>query len=375
MIFSERIRLAARGHRRTLRVCPETARRPPCCSRIARSQPLTRCGKAPGRKERMIFSELPSPRAAHEDILIRNVTLIDPAGNTQDRSVNILIKDGELELITEDRLPASEADLVVDANNGFILGKLEIGESPNFMILSHDPRVDFEVMLDTRTFSTFAVHDGQVVKNRLLYEIEHDEEKEPVKTGWLAYTPPPLAMPLSYRDTSKWNRFDTKYISGLFVSGLVLDRMNWLDQNAANEAQVGDLDEYSGGEIRAWRIGAVGTLNIFEKPWVYTIFGATHAYDKGFDSTESDGFSWYDWRLDIPFFKNSVMSIGKQKEPISGERMQSMAFNHMQERSAVADALLPARNVGIVWNGSSPEKYTSWAFGVFNDWFDAESGF
>jgi phosphate-selective porin OprO/OprP len=88
-----------------------------------------------------------------------------------------------------------------------------------------------------------------------------------------------------------------------------------------------------------------------------------------------DNFAWFDWRLDIPFFKNSVMSIGKQKEPISGERVQSMAYNHMQERSAVSDAMLPSRNVGIVWNGSSPEKYSSWAFGVFNDWFDADQDF
>ncbi|MFC1688497.1 OprO/OprP family phosphate-selective porin [Pseudomonadota bacterium] len=45
------------------------------------------------------------------------------------------------------------------------------------------------------------------------------------------------------------------------------------------------------------------------------------------------------------------------------------------ERSAAADGLLPSRNVGIVWNGSSPEKYSSWAFGVFNDWFDADQDF
>jgi len=69
------------------------------------------------------------------------------------------------------------------------------------------------------------------------------------------------------------------------------------------------------------------------------------------------------------------MSIGKQKEAISGERIQSMMFNHMHERSAVADAMMPSRNVGIVWSGFSPEKYSSWAFGVFNDWFDASQDF
>jgi phosphate-selective porin OprO/OprP len=47
----------------------------------------------------------------------------------------------------------------------------------------------------------------------------------------------------------------------------------------------------------------------------------------------------------------------------------------MQERSAAADAMLPSRNVGVVWNGSSPEKYSSWAFGAFNDWFEANQDF
>ncbi len=310
-----------------------------------------------------------------EDILVRNVTLIDPTGNTEDRTVNILIRDGKLEVISEDRISSKEAEQVVDAAGGFVLGALKMGEAPNFMILKQDPREDFRVMLDTRTYSAFAVHEGQVVRNRLLYSVEGEGEDEPAKAGWLAYTPPPLAVPLNYQDTSRWNHFESKYVSGVFAAALVLDRMHWLSQDQASEAQVADLDDYDGGEIRGLRLGAVGTINLFEKPWIYTIFGATHAFDKGFDSSESDDFSFFDWRLDIPFFNNSVMSIGKQKEPISGERVQAMLYNHMQERSAPADALMPSRNVGIVWNGSSPDKYSSWAFGAFNDWFDANQDF
>ena len=69
------------------------------------------------------------------------------------------------------------------------------------------------------------------------------------------------------------------------------------------------------------------------------------------------------------------MSIGKRNEPISGERIQSMVFNHMQERSAVSDAMLPSRNVGVVWNGISPRTNAGWAFGVFNNWFDESQDF
>ena len=65
---------------------------------------------------------------------------------------------------------------MVNADGGFILGKLELGAEPNFMILRADPRENFEVMLDTKTYATFAMHDGYVVRNRLLYVVEDEPE-------------------------------------------------------------------------------------------------------------------------------------------------------------------------------------------------------
>ena len=314
-----------------------------------------------------------------QNILIRNATLIDPAGTAPDRMVSLLVRDGKLEIVTEDALPSEGVVEVVNANAGFIIGNLVIGAPPNFMILIVDPRENFQALLDTKQYSSFAMHDGRIVKNTLVQVLEPEEEVQPPEpsreTGWLAYTPPPLAVPLGYTDTSKWNRFESKYASGLFTGGLVVDRMHWLSQSAANEGQVGNLDAFDGGEIRGLRFGLVGTLNMFDKPWVYTIFGATNAFDKGFNEEGLDDFSWFDWRVDVPFVANSVLSIGKQKEPISGERVQSMLYNHMQERSAVADAMLPSRNVGIVWNGAGSLPYSTWAVGVFNDWFDADQDF
>ena len=309
------------------------------------------------------------------DILIRNITMIDPAAKAEDRLVNILIRDQKLEVITEDKISRKEADQVINAQGGFIVGKLEVGEPPNFMILSADPREDFGVMLDTKTYASFAVHDGRVVKNELVHVVLDEPEDEPAKTGWLAYTPPPMMVPMSYQDTSKWNRFDTKFVSGIFIGAVFLDRMNWFTQNSESQDQFGDLSDFEGGEIRGLRVGLIGTLNWFKKPWVYTLAGATNAFDKGFNENNLDNFTMFDWRLDIPFFKNSVMSIGKQKEPISSERVQSMVFNQMQERSSVSDAMMPSRNVGIIWNGSSPERYSSWAFGMFNDWLDTDQDF
>jgi len=308
-------------------------------------------------------------------LLIRNATLVDPAGKVADRVVSMLIRAGRLEIITEDPVPTVEAREALDAEEGFVIGNLEVGAPPNFMILSADPRADFKVLLDTKSFASFAMHEGEVVKNRLPRVVEPGPEETPRRGGWLAYTPPPLMVPLNYRDTSKWNRFETKYVSGIFAAGLFLDRMSWLSQDDASKAQVGDVSDFEGGEIRGLRFGLVGTLNVFEQPWVYTIFGATNAFDKGFNEEGLDDVSLFDWRLDVPFLKSSVLSIGKQKEPISGERVQSMLFNQMQERSAVADALMPSRNVGIVWNGGNPERYMSWGMGIFNDWFDANQDF
>jgi phosphate-selective porin OprO/OprP len=319
----------------------------------------------------VIFPGRATGQDARADILILNATLADPAGVADDRSVNIVIRDGLLSLITEGPVAADDFPNVVDANSGFALGTLDVGSPANFMILSADPRENFRVLLDTKQYAAFAMHDGTVVKNELLLAVEPEPEAPSSRGSWLAYTPPPMAVPLSYTDTEKWNRFETKYISGLFTAGMVLDRTNWLSQDADSESQVGDLAALEGGTVRGFRLGLVGTLNAFETPWVYTVFGATNAFDKGFNEDRLDDFTLFDWRLDIPLFEQSTLSIGKQKEPISGERVQSMIYNHMQERSAVSDAMLPARNVGIVLNGGNASRYITWAVGVFNDWFDA----
>jgi phosphate-selective porin OprO/OprP len=329
----------------------------------------------------LLFIGLAQAEEASEprDVLIRNATLLDPAGKGADRMVSLLVRNGKLELISEDPISAEGVDEVVNANAGFIIGNLEIGAPPNFMILIADPREDFQALLDTKKYASFAMHDGRIVKNTLVQVLEPEQDVQPQEqsrqSSWLAYTPPPLAVPLTYADTSKWNRWESKYVSGIFIAGLVLDRINWLSQDAASESQVGDLSAFEGGEIRGLRVGAVGTLNMFDRPWVYTIFGATNAFDKGFNEEGLDDFSWFDWRLDVPFVADTVLSIGKQKEPISGERVQSMIYNHMQERSAVADALMPSRNVGIVWNGAGALPYSTWAVGVFNDWIDTDEDF
>ncbi|MEP5568896.1 MAG: porin [Halioglobus sp.] len=306
--------------------------------------------------------------------MIRNVTLPGKAGDQEKLVVNILIKKSELDILTEDFISLDEADVSYDAREGVILGDLKLGQPASFLVLDGDPAKNVELLLDTKAHALFAIHRGSVLKNTLEpVTDETPEERERSDAGWLAYTAPPLAVPLDYQDDSRWNKFNSKYVSGLFAAGVVLDRQNWLDQDNQSEFQVGDLDIFDGGEIRGLRFGGVGTLN-FDRPWVWAVFGATHAFEKGFDTTDSDtdDFTLFDLRLDIPIWEKASFSIGKQKEPISMERLMALGHGPLGERAAVSDALLPSRNVGIVMAGSIFNDRVSLAGGAFNNWLDKD---
>ncbi|MEH6517859.1 MAG: porin [Halioglobus sp.] len=315
---------------------------------------------------------VPAQAEPGQSILIRNATLINQAGGQDKVSVNILIKDLKLDIITEDLIPIAEADASYDAAGGVVLGELKLGKEASFLILRGDPRQNVKLLLDTKTHATFAIHQGRVIKNTFVETIEETpDEKERASQGWLAYAPPPLAVPTNYQDSDRWNRFNTKYVSGVFTGAVVLDRQNWVDQDDESEFQVGNLDTYDGGEIRGLRFGGVGTLN-FEKPWVWTIFGATHAFDKGFDTNESDDYTLFDLRLDVPLWEKASFSIGKQKEPISMERLMALGHGPLGERAAVSDALLPSRNVGVVMAGTLLDDRMTLAGGAFNNWLDKD---
>ena len=137
-----------------------------------------------------------------EKILIRNVTVIDQAGESEDMIVSILIEQKELELISQDKIPISEADITLDANGGFVLGKLEVGSPAGFIILDQDPRTDDDILLDTRSYAVFAVSKGEVVLNKLI-RIDVDSQEQ--VSRWQSYAPPPVALPLSYQNKRKWN--------------------------------------------------------------------------------------------------------------------------------------------------------------------------
>lgn len=111
--------------------------------------------------------------------------------------------------MTLDDVPTDSADLALDAGGGFLLGRLKIGDRPSFIVLSKDPRTDFSVLLDTDEYTTLAVEDGRIVRNRLEPATPRPDE-EAKRSGWLAYTPPPIALPHDYDAGEAWNVYQTK---------------------------------------------------------------------------------------------------------------------------------------------------------------------
>jgi len=306
-----------------------------------------------------------------QKIMIRNVTVIDQAGKTGDVVVSILIDQKKLVMVTQDKIAMTKADIAFDANGGYILGKLEVGNPAAFIILDQDPRINDDVLLDTKSFAVFAVSKGEVVLNKLI-RIDVDSQEQ--ISGWQSYAPPAVALPLSYQNKRKWNVFRTKPITAVFGGAILMENTRWLSDDPVNEEQVGDLSEFKGGSIRGFRAGLGGTFN-FKKPWMYLFTFGTRAFDRGFKQGDLSEFVLYDYRVDIPV-GSATLSLGKTKETFSISRLSAMIYEpSQQERASVADGLLPARNIGIVINNTFVKERMTWAAGVFNNWIETDRSF
>ena len=228
-----------------------------------------------------------------------------------------------------------------------------------------------DVILDTKTHSLFALSKGEVVLNKLL-RIDVDSVEQ--IRGWQSYAPPPFALPLSYQNKRKWNVFRTKPVTAVLFGAVVMDNTRWLSNDSINEAQVGDLSQYDGGSIRGFRAGLAGTFN-FAKPWSYIITFATSAFERGFAQGDLDEFILFEYKVNIPVGRGAI-SVGKQRETISIQRLISLAYlPSQQERASVADGLLPSRNFGIVYNNSLINGRLTGAAGIFNNWFNEGRSF
>ena len=218
-----------------------------------------------------------------ERIVIEDVNLIGRQDPSADFLVNVLIVGGKLEMVTRSDLVKRLDDIALNGSGGFLMGRMAIGEPPSFVIMDQDPREHFEVLLDTEAHVRFAMHEGAIVKNEL-------PEAAPSPPGATerrvpaAYTPPPIAIPIRYYDSRKWNKFETKAISGLLIGAVLLDRQVLVEPGQRQRGAGRTTSRTSKvGQIRAARFGVAGTLN-FKRPWRYTVFAMTHTFDQGFDS-------------------------------------------------------------------------------------------
>jgi len=316
------------------------------------------------------FSDLFSPS---DSVLIKNVRLISREDSLGDVVVSLLVIDKKLQLVTKDDIHLGSSVTQFDGKGGFLMGSIAIGEVPSLVILDENPRTNFDIFLNTGSHVVFAMNDGEIVVNKL-ESLKQESLTKKAKLTWSAYAPPPMAVPINYYNAKKWNKFENKFMSGLFNGCLALDRLRWTSQDATSESQVGDLELTSLGELRVLRFGLIGTFK-FKKPWVYTVFFTNNTFDRGYDSKTDNSLMLYDLRVDIPLPSNITLSVGKQKEPISMERLTTLLFLPWQERQAAADAFLPARNVGALLNGTVANQRATWAAGVFRNWIESDTTF
>ena len=122
----------------------------------------------------MLTAAWASPVIAAElpEMIIRNVSILAPGSKTDVSSVDIHIKKGRVALVSEARIHAEAGVRVEDAENGFLLGVLEVGLPPKFLIVVKNPVENFEVLLDTPAHTTFAINGDEIIKDELSESLE-----------------------------------------------------------------------------------------------------------------------------------------------------------------------------------------------------------
>lgn len=302
------------------------------------------------------------------NFIIENIRLVQ---DDNEQAVSLVITDGKLEMVTTDLATVDRIHQVVDAQGGYLMGNLEIDSPPNIIIVREDPTENFDMFWEIQANAIFALRDGEILKNHLAIKADRRVVTGPPVLN-LDYGTIPTALPLRYWNAKPFNHWQTENSTGLFSAMIALDRQRWISQNGASRTQVGDLEDFDGGIVRAFQFGVIGSLNHFDRPWSYMIFAASNEFDRGFNVEESDELTFVDYWLDIPTGDNSNLIIGKHKEPMSMERTISLTAVPVQERATAVDAFLPSRNFGVSLSGASTDRSVTWRAGLYNNFIDSD---
>jgi phosphate-selective porin OprO/OprP len=242
------------------------------------------------------------------------------------------------------------------------MGRLEPGAPANLLIVEGDPAADITILAETS--SVFLVVKNGVVRKSTPVAATAAASAQPEPFRALD----PNRFKVVTLPTKPWYAFNNKKFSIAFGGGVLLDRTEF-NQDGNSELQVGSLTEYDTGEVRTLRAGLGGHVLIFGKPWKYTLVGANRAFDRGFNTSTSEEWLWYDWAIGIPVFGSAELKVGKQKENISHDRLSLLVDQQFMERAAVLDALLPSRNTGATLADDALDGRMTWSLGAFTDMF------
>lgn len=176
--------------------------------------------------------------------------------------------------------------------------------------------------------------------------VADDSGAEPAKESW----------------EEKWLVFGNRAFSLRWGWTLLFDGLA-MTQDADNEQQVGRVPAKA--EPRADRFFVGGQIK-FTRPWSYFL-GANY---NGLDAEPGERFSWLDIAVDIPLtsWLGSV-KVGRQKVGISQEWMMPGTDWIFMERSGMANAFIPQRNIGLRLHRSFANGRAGYSAGWFNDWF------
>ena len=162
-----------------------------------------------------------------------------------------------------------------------------------------------------------------------------------------------------------WNEFiDNKAFTMRLDMVILFDWTNY-SQDANSEAQVGDLsDKY---HLRAGRVILDGQFK-FEHPWTYIVGVNYNGIDR--PASQKD-FAFTDLALGIPLGKFGTVSVGKQREGVSQIMQMVGTGSPLMERATIMTALLPTRNVGVVFFNNVLHQRMTWSAGWFNSWLES----
>jgi phosphate-selective porin OprO/OprP len=303
-----------------------------------------------------------SPRDFSADtLLISNVRPWDGAGEVGD-SINILIAKERIKVVSGAKFKTPENTLSIDGGGRIVMGRLEVGGRANLLIVDRGADLDITDLAEPASYYL-------VVKNGLIDESKSALTRDEVSAGESTY---------QFVDASRFKVVTKPYqpwyvtsksgYSIAFGGGVFMDRTSF-SQNAASEEQVGDLTEFNSGEIRAFRIGVGGQFPVMESSWKYALVAANRSFDRGFDTTTDEEWTFYDWIIGIPVKGGAELKIGKQKENFSHDRLTILVDQQFMERAMELDGLLPSRNTGITLANNALDGRMTWSAGFFKNMF------